>query len=79
MQMTTWGFGRIAAGCGVAGALLSAALSFVAIPDKYTSYCVLRLTTSELSGDEQPTDNSESFVVRLMQDTLSRTSLADII
>jgi hypothetical protein len=79
MQMTTWGFGRIAAGFGVAGALLCGGMSFVLLPDQYTSYCVLRLTRSQLSGDQQSMDNSESVVTGLMQDTLSRTSLAGVI
>lgn len=79
MQMTTWGFGRIAASCGVAGALLCSGVSFLALPDQYTSCCVLRLTRSQLSGDQQSMDNSESVVIGLMQDTLSRTSLAGVI
>src|SRR5437660_1728424 len=53
MQLTTWSLGKIAASFGVAGALLWSGLLFIAMPDKYTSDCTLRLTTS---------DNSEEFV-----------------
>ena len=37
MQLTTWSFGKIAAGFGVAGALLWSGLLFIAMPDKYKS------------------------------------------
>jgi hypothetical protein len=48
---------------GLAGALLCGPLSFIAVPDKYTSDCTLRLTKSLFSGDPQPaTDNTEEFV-----------------
>ena len=80
MQMTTWNFGKITAAFGLAGAILCGALSFIALPDKYTSYCTLRLTKSLLSGDPQPaTDNTEEFVKNLIQDALARKALADII
>src|SRR4029077_18495193 len=49
MQLTSWTLGKIAAGFGLAGAVLFFALSFIAMPDKYTSYCTLRLTKSLLS------------------------------
>src|SRR5579864_1364442 len=53
MQLTTWSLGKIAAAFGVACAVLCYTLSFVALPDKYTSVCTLRLTPSLLSGDPQ--------------------------
>jgi capsular polysaccharide biosynthesis protein len=80
MQMTAWNFGKITAAFGLAGALLCGALSFIAMPDRYTSDAVLRLTKSLLSGDPQPaTDNAEEFVKSLMHNALARRSLADII
>ena len=80
MQMTTWNFGKITVAFGLAGALLCAALSFIALPDRYTSVAVLRLTKSVLPGDSQPaTDNAEEFVKNLIQDALARKPLADII
>jgi hypothetical protein len=79
MQVTKWTFGKVAAAFGVAGALACSGFSFVALPDQYISNCVLRLTPSDLSGDERATDSSEGFVVRLMQEALSRTSLAGVI
>jgi hypothetical protein len=74
MQMTTWTFGKIAAGIGVAGALLCGALSFIALPDQYTSYAVLRLIRLP-----QATDNSEDFIRALVKNALSRDSLAGVI
>jgi hypothetical protein len=80
MQMTTWNFGKITAAFGLVGALLCGGLSFIAMPDKYTSDAVLRLTKSMLSGDPQPaTDNTEEFVKGLIHNALARKSLADII
>jgi hypothetical protein len=80
MQLTMWSFGRIAAGFGVAGALLWSALLFITMPDKYTSDCTLRVTKSLPSGDHQPTnDNTEDFVKSLMHRALNRNSLAGVI
>ena len=80
MQMTTWNFGKITVAFGLAGALLCGALSFIAMPDRYTSVAVLRLTKSLLSGDPQPAaDKTEEFVKSLIQDALARRPLADII
>jgi capsular polysaccharide biosynthesis protein len=74
MQTTTWSFGKLAAGFAVAGALLCGALSYLAMPDKYTSDAVLRLQTAQavIPG------NAERFVITLMQNTLGRSSLIDI-
>jgi hypothetical protein len=77
MQMTIWNVGKITAAFGVAGALLCGALSFIAMPDKYTSDAVLRFTTPLPSYSRPVTD--EEFVTNLIQDALTRKSLADII
>jgi len=80
MQMMTWNFGKITAAFGLAGALLCGALSFIAMPDRYTSIAVLRLTKSLLPGDPQPAiDNTEEFIKSLIYSALSRNSLADVI
>jgi hypothetical protein len=80
MQMTTWNFGKIIVAFGLAGALLCGALSFIVMPDRYTSDAVLRLTKSLLAGEPQPaTDNAEEFVKSLIHDDLARKPLADII
>src|ERR1700674_4618752 len=80
MQMTTWNFGKITAAFGLAGVLLCGALSFIALPDKFTSDAVLLLRKSLLSGDPQPAaDNTEEFVINLIHSALSRNSLADVI
>jgi hypothetical protein len=80
MQLTSWNFGKVTVGFGVACAVLCYALSFIAMPDKYTSDAVLRLTKSLLSGDPQPAaDNTEEFVKALIHSALSRNSLADVI
>jgi capsular polysaccharide biosynthesis protein len=75
MQTKTWTFGKIAASFAAAGAVLCSAVSFVAVPDKYTSDAVLRLQTVQavIPG------NAERFVITLMQNTLTRSSLTDII
>ncbi len=75
MQTTTWTFGKIAVSFAVAGAVLCGALSFVAMPDKYTSDAVLRLQTAQavIPG------NAERFVMTLMENALGRSSLIDII
>src|SRR5260370_3223948 len=75
MQTTTWTFGKIAVSFAVAGAVLCGALSFVAVPDKYTSDAVLRLQTAQavIPG------NAERFVMTLMENALGRSSLIDII
>jgi hypothetical protein len=75
MQLTTWSFGKIAAGFGAAGAVLLLALSFIALPDQYTSRAILRLQMAETPT----TDNPGEFVVNLMQKALTRASLAGII
>jgi capsular polysaccharide biosynthesis protein len=78
MQLTTRSFGKIAVSFGVAGALLCGAMSFIAIPNQYTSDAVLRVQLS--SRAPQPaTDNTGEFVTNLMQNVLARKSLADII
>ncbi len=80
MQLTTWTLGKTAASFGVACAVLCYALSFIVVPDKYTSVCTLRLTASLLSGDPQPaSDNREEFVQSLIHNALSRNSLAGVI
>jgi uncharacterized protein involved in exopolysaccharide biosynthesis len=79
MQFTTWSFGKTAASFGVAGTLLWSALLYFAMPDKYTSACTLRLSTSLLPGPQSATDNSEEFVKILIQTGLSRNSLAGVI
>jgi hypothetical protein len=74
MQWTTWSLGRIAAGFGVAGALLCGGMSFIALPDQYTSDAVLRLIRLP-----QATDNSEDFIRALVKNALSRDSLTGVI
>src|SRR5260370_30078489 len=75
MQTTTWTFGKIAASFAVAGAVLCGALSFLAVPDKYTSDAVLRLQT----GQAVVSGNAARFVITLMQNTETRSSLMGII
>lgn len=65
MQMTTWGFGKIAAFFGLAGALLGAAASF-AIPVGYDSQAVVRMRGK---------DANASFVYDLAQRVLTRDAL----
>jgi hypothetical protein len=86
MQLTTWSFGKVAAGFGLAGALLCGAISFIAMPDQYTSDAVLRVQYSSradifpCASEPRPaTDNTEEFVTNLMQSALARKSLAGII
>jgi hypothetical protein len=76
MQLTTWTFGRIAAGFGVAGALLCGALSFIALPDQFVSSTILHVNTMM---EEPSTDFTGKLAVGLIQDTLSRDSLAGVI
>ena len=78
MHITTWAFGKVAVGFGVAGAILWSGLLFIAMPDKYTSDAVLRLTTVGITTPSA-TDNTEEFVTSLIQDALARKSLSDII
>jgi hypothetical protein len=75
MQTTTWTFGKIAASFALAGAVLCGGVSFFAIPDKYTSDAVLRLQTPQVIVP----GNAERFVITLMQNALTRSSLTDII
>jgi hypothetical protein len=75
MQLTTWSFGKIAPAFGVAGALLCGGMSFIAMPDQYTSWAVLRLQMAQTPTTDEPGE----FVASLMQKALTRASLADII
>src|SRR3981189_1283034 len=64
MHITTWAFGKVAAGFGVVGAILWSGLLFIAMPDKYTSDAVLRLTTVGMTTPSA-SDNTEEFVTSL--------------
>lgn len=75
MQMTTWTFGKIVVGFGVAGALLCSGGSFIALPDQFVSSTILHVNTME----EPSTDFTGKLAVGLVQNTVSRDSLADVI
>lgn len=68
--MNAWSFSKLAVVCGLAGAILAAAIA-ARMPDKYISEAVLRL-----SGDEQST---QFFRDRVVQRALSRNSLSELI
>ena len=70
MHMNAWSFPKLAIVCGLAGAILAAAMA-VRMPDNYISEAVLRV-----SGDEQST---QFFSDRVVQPALSRTSLSELI
>jgi uncharacterized protein involved in exopolysaccharide biosynthesis len=70
MHMNMWSFPKLAVVCGLAGAILAAAMA-VRMPDKYTSEAVLRV-----SGDEQ---SPQVFLDRVIQRALSRSSLGELI
>src|ERR1700682_2311135 len=64
MQLTTWSFGKIAASCGVAGALLWSALLFIALPDQFVSSTILHVNTMM---EEPSTDFTGKLAVGLIQ------------
>jgi hypothetical protein len=76
MQLTSWTLGKIAAGFGVAGALLWSGLLFIAMPDQFVSSTILHVNTMM---EEPSTDFTGKLAVGLIQDTLSRDSLAGVI
>ena len=75
MQLTTWNFGKIAAGFGVAGALLCSVVSFVALPDQFVSSTLLHVNTMEEPG----TDFTGKLAAYLFQIALSKDLLASVI
>jgi uncharacterized protein involved in exopolysaccharide biosynthesis len=70
MHMKMRSFLKLAAVCGLAGAILAAAIA-VRTPDKFISEAVLRV-----SGDEQ---SLQFFRDRALQQALSRNSLGELI
>ena len=75
MQMTTWTFGKIAVGSGVAGALLCSGVSFIAMPDQFVSSTLLHVNTMEEPG----TDFTGKLATYLMQNALSKDLLGVVI
>jgi hypothetical protein len=76
MRMTTWTFAKIAAGFGVAGALLCGGMSIIALPDQFVSSTILHVNTMM---EEPSIDFTGKLAVGLIQDTLSRDLLASVI
>jgi hypothetical protein len=81
MHMTAWNFGRITAGCALAGVMVAGALAYFT-PSEYVSTAVLRIAQANLQDGTSPADARNKMLEhlqRLQQQILSRSSLAQII
>ena len=72
MQMKLWTFGKVAAGCAVAGLLIAAIVAFSA-PSIYRSQSVMKF------GTQMPTEDVAHHLNQAEQEILSRRSLAKVI
>jgi hypothetical protein len=81
MQMTRWNFGRITAGCALAGVIVAGAVAYMK-PAEYVSTAVLRVAPGALPDGTSPADAKAKMaehLQRLQQEVLSRNSLTEII
>jgi capsular polysaccharide biosynthesis protein len=71
MHMKTWTFPKLAIACGLAGAIVAAAVA-IRMPDRYISQAVLRVASKD---EKAAGDFREEVLLR----TLSRGTLAELI
>jgi hypothetical protein len=72
MRMTAWNFGKITAGCALAGVVVAGSLTY-SMPAEYVSTAVLGTAPGD-AGNSLP-----EHLQLLQQQILSRSSLAEII
>jgi LPS O-antigen subunit length determinant protein (WzzB/FepE family) len=79
MQMTSLSFGKILAGCTLAG-VLAAGVWSLAQPNRYVSTAVVRISIANpATGGPADLEETMGHMQAVQQDTFSRSSLASII